>query len=34
VEAMLRRADATLYSAKAQGRSRTLGAGEERLQVA
>jgi diguanylate cyclase (GGDEF)-like protein len=34
LEAMLRRADATLYSAKAQGRSRTLGAGEERLQVA
>jgi diguanylate cyclase (GGDEF)-like protein len=34
LEAMLRRADATLYSAKAQGRSRTLGAGEGRLQVA
>ena len=31
LEAMLRRADATLYSAKAQGRSRTLEAGEERL---
>ena len=34
LEAMLRRADATLYSAKAQGRSRTLEAGEARLQAA
>ena len=34
LEAMLRRADATLYSAKAQGRSRTLEAGEARLQTA
>jgi len=34
LEAMLRRADATLYSAKAQGRSRTLEAGESRLQAA
>jgi diguanylate cyclase (GGDEF)-like protein len=34
LEAMLRRADARLYSAKAQGRSRTLEAGEVRLQAA
>ena len=34
LEAMLRRADARLYSAKAQGRSRTLEAGELRLQAA
>jgi len=34
LEAMLRRADATLYSAKAQGRSRTLEAGDVRLQAA
>jgi PleD family two-component response regulator len=34
LEAMLRRADATLYSAKAQGRSRTLGAGDARLHAA
>ena len=34
LEAMLRRADATLYSAKAQGRSRTLDARGQELQVA
>ena len=34
LEAMLRRADAMLYSAKAQGRSRTLDAGTGRLQLA
>ena len=34
LEAMLRRADTTLYSAKAQGRARTLDAGEARLQAA
>ena len=34
LEGMLRRADATLYSAKAQGRSRTLEAGDVRLQAA
>jgi len=34
LSAMLRRADATLYGAKAQGRSRTLGALEERLGAA
>ena len=34
LEAMLRRADARLYIAKAQGRSRTLEAGEMRLEAA
>jgi len=34
LEAMLRRADTTLYSAKAQGRSRTLGTPDARLQAA
>ena len=34
LEAMLRRADARLYGAKAQGRSRTLESGDARLQAA
>ena len=34
LETMLRRADATLYSAKAQGRSRTLDARGQALQLA
>jgi diguanylate cyclase len=34
LEAMLRRADTTLYSAKAQGRSRTLEAADSHLQAA